>query len=500
MSTIYSHILSYPDFISPSNDIQGISFQLTNSTYTLNNFKYLTKLYSRDIATSPHAGSETFVVQENVPPRPTTGYGLYSPYQPLLSLLSYKINVGIDTTTQPVGCLQAYNIQYGSEWNPDLTISNIYQISTHFGITTTTPHGLTASDIITIQSQNPWVNGTQTILTVIDANNFSISAIWSPTFSVVSGYITDVKRWYPVYTDYFYAFNGTRQYSYQNTNYYTSYVMGQVYPPIVANTPFLTDYPQEAKLIMLNQSETLSFFIDPYYMYADNMRLYFNFYDSTGASIAFSDTTVSCGTYSLGGLYPSPYAIQRWDTPVGTSYITSELAIDLSSVDTYDVGVYNVSFAGAPHLVPISELRTFKIDRDQVIYQNVRLMWLNSFGAFDYFNFRLDDHKSYNVTRTEYKQILPFDYTTGQRQRTIMANQVVEQHVVNTNWITESQLAFVNNILISTEVYVINETNLLPYPIIITDNNVDYKTAYRDQIFNLTLTYETSYDINTQHL
>lgn len=488
-------IVSLPNRLSPSNDIQGISYIMANSSYTLNNFKYLTRLYSRDVTTSPPLG-ETFVVQEAQPPRPITGNGLYSPYQALLSLLSYDINLGLTAgATQAANSLQQYDIQYGLEWNPGVTISNVYSFTGFFGMNTASPHGLTALDNILIQSQNPFING-QHLVQVISATAIYINVSYSASYSVTTGIITDSQRTQSIFTDYSYAYNGTRQYGYQLTDYYNVLVMCQTASDAGLNTTtsFLTDYPQtEPKLILPYQDENLSFFLDPIYFRLNTLRVLYNFYDVSGNNIDSRTDVYNLGTYSLGGLSPTPYAIQRWDTPVGPDYLNPT-----ASTSYYTVGVYNTSISGAPHLVQVSELRTFKIDTSCSIYNNVRLMWLNSYGAFDFFNFRLDDHKTLNVTKNEYKQILAFNYTTGARERTVISQEVIEQHVVNTDWVTEDIQNFVLGIKYSPEVYIINETTLLAYPVIVTDTDVDYKTAYRDQIFNVTLTYETSYSIETQ--
>ncbi len=334
----------------------------------------------------------------------------------------------------------------------------------------------------------------------------------------------------------------------------------------------LTDYPLQPKLILTNQQETLSAFINPFkgFGFTNGFNVNFNFYDSGNNLInnhvdftSFGSPVIASGTSS---------SILRWDIPVGTQYLSSYLTgssyytVDIAHTivgtgfkikvltvnafgdiltsilwvagSGYYVGTpftvngslvlangiitsvdssggvtgYTMSYGGLSYnagtvydttvvngIVPISETRTFLLDNTCSIYRNVRLMWMNSYGAFDYFNFRLDDHKSFKVSRNEYKQILPLNYNIGQRQRTLLSLKSVEQHIVNTDWITEDQYAFVNNILLSLEVYIIDEITGDTYPVIITDSDVDYKTAYRDQIFNMTLTYETSYDYETQH-
>ena len=107
-------IITTPHLLSPVNDIYGNYFQLNNATSNATNFKYLVKLYV----------NSSFVVKEILPPRPTTGYGVYSPYKNILSTLRYYLNNSITGATYCPLAISNYYIQYGLEYNPSLTFSN----------------------------------------------------------------------------------------------------------------------------------------------------------------------------------------------------------------------------------------------------------------------------------------------------------------------------------------------------------------------------------------
>lgn len=145
-----------------------------------------------------------------------------------------------------------------------------------------------------------------------------------------------------------------------------------------------------------------------------------------------------------------------------------------------------------------SEVRTFRIDTDCSLYDNVRIMWLNSYGVFDYFNFRKDNKKTINTQKTEIKKPLPIPFTMGSRERTIISSKITETHTINTDWITENQFTFLGGIIQSPEVYIIDELTGNQLPIIVDDTTYEYKTQLRDRLFNLTLNYTYAYTINTQ--
>jgi hypothetical protein len=180
-----------------------------------------------------------------------------------------------------------------------------------------------------------------------------------------------------------------------------------------------------------------------------------------------------------------------------TSFVLSySPSLGYSAGHTYSTSL----FATLPYpYVQKSETLTYGLDTDCQVYNNVRLMFLNSYGAFDFFNFRLDDKMTYNVTRNEYKQELTIPYTTGARQRTILSQKVQEQHTINTNWVDQNVYSFLSDLVTSPEVYVINENTGDILPIIVVDTSYEFKTAYREQLFNLTLTYEYSYGLDVQN-
>jgi len=499
-STASTIIVTTPNQLSPMNNLYGSYWQLSNTNYTNNNMKYINQLYYYP---NPILATYSFMVQENVPPRPNTGYGLYSPYQSLLSLLSYDLNFGITyslgttfSLTLATNSIVKYQIGYGIDYNPGLTFTVDTGASPAFGFFYLDFEETTyfeTYDLITIQTANPNLNGQ----TIAEPYSFTISAtpvpwVYGSTASMVyTGFITDLQR-FEGFSGPFWGYNGTRQYGQQNINYYDTIVHGVV---TGVNWLFSTDYPlgtpvaegdigQYPKLIMPFQYETLSLFILPH-GFAIGPTVFFDlqysFYNSAGVLL----TTYTAETSASASNFDT---LIRVDIPVGTANLYNIPA------GTEYYTVYDIS----PSSGYTSETRTYQIDNNCYWYENVRLMWVNSYGAFDFFNFRLDNKKTYNMQRNEYNQILPVNYITGQPQKTVLSTQVTEQHLINTDWVNEEIYAFLGQILISPQVYVINELTNTPYPIVIVDTNYEFKTTLRDRLFQLSLTYEHSYEVETQ--
>lgn len=490
-------IISTPDYLSPVNDEFGNYWTLYNSSFSLTNFKYICRLNQ---VTFPSVSTPTFTYlsQELIPPRPINGYGIYSPFKTLLTLLSYDLHYGMtfgalsgtgtmSNATQSANGLVCYGLQYGIQYNPDLTITTLLQVPagstpSYFGFSFSTAHNFNVGDIITTQTQNPYFAGTAAVTQILTTTSIKTDRLFSTASVVSSGVVTNLQR-IDGTSSYFWGYNGSRLYNEVNVNFYYELTQG-ITASIVTSQPFLTEYPQtQQKLILSNQAETLSVMLNRNGFSGPTAGFTtFKYYNSSNSLLSTQTYSFVVGNGSSGPQQP----LQKWDIPVGTNNPYMPLTTDY----------YTVVF-GKSAGVTYSEIRTFKIDTSCSIYDNVRVMWLNRYGSWDYFNFRLDNKKVFNISRNEYKQELQFGYSVGARERTILSQKVTEQHIINTNWLSESEYEFMSSLIVSPEVYIIDETTNLTYPIIVVDTNFEFKTYNRDKLFNFTLTYETSYEYRT---
>jgi len=481
-------IASTPYYLTPINDLYGSVFTLTNASSGSTNFKYLTKLYYGTNEVTPDV---QFLVKETQIPRPNTGYGIYSPYKSLLAVSGYDLNQGITSSVGGLGSadLLYYYINYGLQWNPELVWTTLLSVTSgtysYFGFSFSSAHGLAVGDVITINTSNSYLAGTAAVTnTLFTTTRFSTDKIFVTASSTSIGSITNVERWNGTSSTYW-GYNGTRQYALSGTDTSNSLIMGTAIN-VASSKGFLTDHPVTTrKSILMDQNETISHFAYRAGFSSPSAIYYtFNYYNSSNQVI---------GTYSTTSVVTGTNTLQKRDVPVGTKYLTTYGSMPASTS-------YYTLFVGRSIFNPTySEVRTWTIDTDCSIYDNVRVMWLNSYGVFDYFNFRLDNKKTYNVSRTEYKQELPVPFVMSSRERTILSQKVEEQHTINTNFVSEDIYSYLGQLVISPEVYIINETTGDAYPVIITDSSYEYKTANRDKLFNMTLSYVYSYGIETQN-
>lgn len=599
--SIVTNIVTAPNNLSPMNNLYGNYFELSNTSFTLTNFRYITRLYATNPTISP---LYTFLVQETQPARPNTGNGIYSGYQSLLTKLSYDINITTNSPTFSSHGIVAYYINYGFGYNPNYPITGFGGLGGDTVVFVGGTYDIQIGDVINIQTQNPPLNGPSTVVGIWGGDGVS-PIVNAPLGGspVMTGNIIDLQRCNATSSTY-YGFNGARQYNNgvstsTNYNYFNSYVMGQTTSATIP-VPFVTDFPYSMtgsgnsgviqKPMLLGNYETLSCFINEAVVKSVGAtpQVFYTMYDITGTNIY---TTAS----SFKPLIPTGVTgVMRMDIPVGTAQQPmSSVLKQFPSTYKYLVGIYD-GISGWS-LGGTTGNMVYNLDYSYHLYNNVRVFWMNSFGAWDYFDFQKDDQKSRTITRNEYKQILPVIYNSGARERTILNNVITEQHLINTDWVSEDLYAYLGQILISTEVYVqpstkiegviVNTTivnggtgwspmdtfyiptgpgtaslfevltvvgggiegpvatyqivnrghgygcggytvstalpplelssgtglvlNILStgeqqnpgsiLPVIVTDPQFTYATANRDQIFQLALTYEYSYAINSQH-
>lgn len=476
-----------PQYLSPVNNIYGCTFQLYNASFAATNFKYYIKLYVNN----------TFLINESVPPRPATpeiptpGYGYYSPIDALLPSLSYNRNHRITNGVIATQSICNYRINYGLSYNPNLVWSELGDYSGYFGAGFTAAHGFKVGDVISIQSQNPFLAGTTSIRSIFSATQCVFQKTFATTSYVSTGYISDLNRITGTSATFF-GYNGTRQY---DEAYNDAGLLYDFYQPLVVegafstSSRFLTSFSaSEFKPVRIDEWETASNFVYQNGGWPGNNAIWrYNLYDSTSSIISSHTFSMSIPTTTL------PVGITRVDIPTGPKNLIA-MGITMSGVDSYSV--HWAQGAGASSSITSSEVKFYKIDNKCTQYTPVRIMYLNRWGAFDYFTFTLVNTRTFNTTRTEMKKELGFFYKVGDRERTNVSVGVIEQHQVNSDWIDESNYNHLSELHTSPEVYVIAE-NGDAYPIMVKDSQFKFKTHRVDKLINYEMIYETSYTIQT---
>jgi hypothetical protein len=479
-------LVTQPDLLAPVN--KELWFQVNSGSSSVTNFKYIFKVQEK---LEPF-GSTSFTALNvyKIPPRPLTGDGLFSPHRLLKSFILNKVNPyqtdwksGFVSSTAPgiPGALVQYNLKYGYEYNPSQNWADTYFLSGNLGLTFSTPHGLELGDIITLDKDNKTINpsydGTCSVTQVVDTRLIKTDKPWGVSSLSETGTITSLLRLTATSSNRI-TYNGTRQYMERTKNFSTTNILTG------PTSSFLSTYNQTYKPVAADDYETLSMI----------------FATATGNTF-FVDTYNAGGTIIGSYSYPISGATtyQRVDFGVGPKNLFNASSINFANVNTYRV--YTKS-GGATS----SQIKYYSLDTQCSIYDKVRLLFLNRQGGWDYFNFTLDSKRTVAITRTEYEKILDWNYSVGDRGQTILAQKAEQKMTINSNWITEADSLWLEELLTSPEIYVLGNTDPLggastgyKLPIVITDTTYEVKTAIRDRLFNLVVNFKYAYITNLQN-
>lgn len=483
-----------PSLLSPAN--AEVWFKFDNGSYSVGQFKYIIEVYTVD----DNSVTLSDLGQYKIPPRPSGGSGLFTPHRILLSQLGYTLDptyVGSSSFcfATESNILERYSINYGFEYNPGITFSDTIISGTSVGFTFSTLHPFIVDDVININKDNKNINAYydgQARVIGYGSYSITIDKAIGVTGSIETGLINSLQRVHSQ-TDDFYVYNGTRQYNDIGYDFTSDYVVGGA----TGGYKFLTNITTE-KLIRESQYETAQFLCYGTYSSQPNFGYTVKTFGSANNQI---------GTYSFTYSYSNPSdAIISYILPTGTKNLNG-LGVSFSSVDRYEIHLRS----GSSYLTQSKAILYRKIDSRCSNYSTVRIAYMNSFGAFDYMNFTLDKKETLSINRSEYKKILPYNYSIGDRGQTVLSQKVDHFYQLTSDWMTETDYNYLAELIYSPEVYIIDEDgsgissvasyqNVAgnKYPVIIMDSNFEYKTYIRNGLLNLVMSVKTGFEINTQ--
>lgn len=463
-------ILNQPTIGQPLNTVDSatIYYQLDSTVSNSVNFKYLNKI-------NILGPSATASYLYKVPPRPTTGYGLFSASDILKTYTSYYKNPLITTLTHTPECYVRWQAVFYEEYNPQKSFTDTVYISGFLGLTFSVAHGFAVGDVITIdkdnKSINPSYDGTASITAVPNIYTVKTNKPWGTNSSNESGNITDIIKYsIPATASTIWGFNGTRQYV-QVASTFSSYILTST------QSNFLTNY-EDTKKVFLTDWGTLGFGIE------SSMT---TGYKTLVSTYDYNKTLMA--TYSFNSTYTG--AAKSFDIPAYPMNL-SQMSVSFTGVKYYDIKFLN------PSNNIISKTYEFEIVPNCSPYQNFRIMFLNSLGKMDYWNFNYISRNTFAVDRTEFKKTLDYNYSIGDRGQTILSQAVQESFYLSSDWISEYDSEYLKELIYSPELYLINDDNQT-IPLIITDTNYEVKTNLKDRLFCISINVKLAYRQATQN-
>tara|TARA_R100000329_G_scaffold30586_1_gene28262 strand:+ start:10317 stop:11828 length:1512 start_codon:yes stop_codon:yes gene_type:complete len=201
--------------------------------------------------------------------------------------------------------------------------------------------------------------------------------------------------------------------------------------------------------------------------------------------------------YLFAGVYPAN--LRGWST---------DFQGQLNNISYYTVQAF-----GANHTA-ITQIYTINIIcQSSFGYEGIRLAWLNKFGAWDYYTFNQRSVRSINTSKKQYTQnygswnkevYRPHGYKGGMKNFRVDAKESIK---INTDYLNDLESSWMQELINSPEVYIINEysaddtpgiINKYVEPVILKSTNYTRKTKANDKLIQYTFDLERNANQRTQ--
>jgi hypothetical protein len=140
------------------------------------------------------------------------------------------------------------------------------------------------------------------------------------------------------------------------------------------------------------------------------------------------------------------------------------------------------------------------------LYKNYFVHFLNKWGGYETMMFNKVSRKTYDIERKTWKQ-LPYRVSatggvtilnnyTLYKQTTQFAGRFREKLRLNTDWLSDAEYQWLAQLVTSPEIYVEDEGEL--YPVIMTQNNYEFREHIVDGLINLGVEFDFGATYKTQ--
>lgn len=406
------------------------------------------------------------------------GYGVFDAHRILETQVGSDIYPQLTGFTTTTNNFFQYDIEFGEQFKFVWDFYDNTIISGAAGFTGSTRHYFEVGDIVLVTQNptgatNPQYDGVHTVTEVPDIYSLAIDVSWGVSTGAEAGTI--------VYSDFRatqftgltsttgnFVFNGAISNEDFRTYDFTDYILDR-------NNPgrFLTNVPNNWKFDL--DTHAYAFIhqtggTNPYYIRYDLSNG--NTYRIANGNPDSKQLAVGIGTWNinnstLGNIIDSSI----------TSY--SAYTEDSSSGRTSEVLTFKVydKCAGSP-------------------YTQTQVVFMDRLGSMIGFNFDLATSQNTSIKREEYKKISgsynastnTWGYNSYDRGRTIHNVQENTSYTVTSDWITETNAAYLKEMFTSPEAYVV-DANGNWLAIII--ENTSFQTKYRnvEKLINYEMTF-----------
>jgi hypothetical protein len=424
------------DFTPAYNEVK---FIVDSTNKNLDGFRYIFEIFQ--------SGTLNRIGYYKALPTYGTGYGEQDISKLLSNKVSFDFYPAISTFYDARNSYYKYDIQFGEEYI--FTLSYTASLSDDSGnveITPTAAHPFVVGDQLNIIQAdggvaNPGVEGLHTVIAVSGTTSFTINALWSEvTDATINGSIKYADNRKQVnlnelgYRDK-YVFNGAIPWIdmpfYDQTDYTLNNVSGQwlTNQPLSFNCTLTQDLWLNAKDVGVQLNE----------------RVYF---ENSNGDVFYKP--IAGGQY-IKGVAVGPNNFGSLTLVSGTAGLIK------ASTEYYDVwysdGLFN----------PVQSLKYRIIIDRRIQISETHILFLDRMGSWSSFAFQLKSYENVQVKRDTYNKDVPgyvsgteWKYNTYEQGLVNYSTQVSKSYDLNTNWMSETEGIYFQELITSPQTYMRN--------------------------------------------
>ena len=422
------------DFTPAYNECKFI----VNSTNVNNDgFRYIFEIFE--------SGTANRIGYYKALPTYGTGYGEQDLSKLLSNMVSYDFNPTITTFYDAANSYYNFDVKIGEEYIYTLSYtSSLVNNSGNVRIIAT--HAFQVGDQINITQAdlgvaNPGVEGLHTVIAITGTTNFTINALWSEvTDATINGSIK-------------YADN-RKDINLNEISTLDKYVFNGAIPWI--DMPFYdqTDYTLDNTSGLWLTDQPLNFTCTP------GQDLWLNLKDPGVAAqkrVYFANSNGDVFSKSLAG---SDYVkgVAVGPNNFGTLVLISGTAGLIKASTTY----YDVWY-GDTTVGDQSSIKYRIILDERVQISESHILFLDRMGSWSSFAFQLKSYEKGTIKRDTYNKDVPgyvtssqWKYKTYEQGQVNFNTQVVKTYDLNTNWMSEAEGTYFQQLLTSPQTYIKN--------------------------------------------
>lgn len=240
----------------------------------------------------------------------------------------------------------------------------------------------------------------------------------------------------------------------------------------------------------------------------DNAWLYWNNYNLDTSYVqvrTYNSANTLIDTFKIDNKYTTSRFLRMPTGPYNILNIPdAQFILGVQPIITGSVAYYTVQTFDSSN-TDISDRIQYNIIEYCTRYEKRRLQFLNELGGYDTFNFTLVSKETMDIERSMYKKDLgsygssySFVNSPNDRAYSQYHTKIKDKVSIQSDWVTENQLAWLEQLVTSPDVRLDDGTYLIP--INITNTSFEKKKVVNEKLFNLQLEYTLSYDRYRQRL